>query len=425
MLYQVRKMVIDFKYGGPIEPDLFYDREKVVGFLLSKISQITRGVRHNYALVGPRRTGKTSILYILRKRLPKNNLIPVLIDCEGRELAKQAELTTELFLEIWGNAVLDAYFQRARLVDKIRIKLGDFVLGTKDKIVSALSEVLGQVRALEIKTASEYLSFRVELEKATERPSPKELAKLFEDTMNLSEKLGKEKSVYFVMMLDEFQYVDKFKRPLNFLPAFRRHLQRQRKTAYLLTGSNIGMMEKILLGGPLGGHVPIEWIDVFEADVARNFLKERFVTLRRKISEETLERIVAFANQHPAYLNWFGEQCCKEVKPGGTIPQKLVNDLEKKVFDRDGLMHVFEEDLRRLSPRKSKIYQTFVEMAGHDLGSPTEISKHVSRSTPVEIITYLKRLEQRGFVRRAGEGKYLVVDKMLGKYVKEKIHATM
>jgi len=417
--------VVDFKYGGPIEPDLFYDRERVVGFLLNKGSQITRGVRHNYALVGPRRTGKTSILYVLRKRLSKNNLIPVLIDCEGRELAKQAELTAELFLEVWGNAVLDAYFRRAKLADKVKIKLEDFVLGAKDKIISALSEVLGQVRALEIKTASEYLSFRVELEKAAERPSPKEFARLFEDTMNLSEKLSKEKGVYFVIMLDEFQYVDKFKRPLNFLPAFRRHLQHQRRTAYLLTGSNIGMMEKILLGGPLGGHVPIEWVDVFEADVARNFLKERFAVLRRRISGDTIERIAAFTNRHPAYLNWFGEQCCKEVKPGGTIPQKLVNDLEKKIFERDGLMHVFEEDLRRLSPKKSKIYQTFVEMAGHNLGSPTEISKHVSRSTPVEIITYLKRLEQRGFVRRVGVGKYQVIDKMLEQYVKEKIHATV
>ncbi|MBU2617264.1 MAG: ATP-binding protein [Euryarchaeota archaeon] len=418
--------MIGFKFGGPIEPDLFYDREKEIGFLLNKLLEIKRGIRHSYALVGPRRMGKSSIIRLLEGRLVEKDIIPIIIDCEGREIAKQAELTLELFLNLWGNSVLDAYFEHARAAEKITIRLKKSIIGTKDSIVLALSEVLGRVRALEIKTISDYLNFRIEFEKATERrkPSSEELMQLFEDTMNLSERIGEEEGEYFIIMLDEFQNVGKFKLPFPFIPAFRRHLQQQKRTTYLLTGSNIGMMENILLGGPFGGHIPIEWVNSFDFDVACSFLRERFAGLSRVIEEDAIREIAKLTNGHPAYLNWFGEQCCKEIGEGERIPIELVWDLGEKIFERDGLMHVFEEYIRKVSPKKGKIFQTFVEMIGHDLTSPSEISKHVVRSTPTEIITYLKRLEQRGFIRRIEEGRYVVVDEMLRNYVKKKIHST-
>ena len=61
--------MLDFKFGGPIEPELFYDREKEVGFLIDRLSKIKAGVKHNYALVGPRRMGKSSILEFIEPKL--------------------------------------------------------------------------------------------------------------------------------------------------------------------------------------------------------------------------------------------------------------------------------------------------------------------------------------------------------------------
>lgn len=414
----------DFKFGGPIEPELFYNREKELDFLLSKLSQIRKGIKHNYALVGPRRIGKSSILYLLLQKLAKKGIIPVLIDCEGREITKQAELTLELLLEFWGNAILNAYFSHTKLRNKIKIKLDDFVATAKDKVIVTLSEILGRIKTLEMKAIQDYLTFRIEFEKLAlkEKPSPKELVKLFEDTINLAEKIGKERKVYFVLMLDEFQNVGNFKQPFDFLAAFRRNLQQQKRVAYLFTGSNVGMMENILLKKPFGGHIPIEWITNFSYSVAFNFLNQRFKQLGRKIDKETINEIIDFSRGHPAYLNWFGEQCCREIEKNKKIPFTLVRELEKRIFERDGLAHVFDEDLSKISPKKGKIFQTFIKMAAYELNSPSEIAKHVIRATPTEIITYLKRLEQRGFVRRIKEGKYIVVDEMLKNYVKEKIH---
>ncbi|MBI5253828.1 MAG: ATP-binding protein [Euryarchaeota archaeon] len=413
----------DFKFGGPVEPELFYDREREVEFLIDKLSQIKKGIKHNYALVGPRRIGKSSILYVLKEQMSKKNIIPVLIDCEGREITRQTELTLELFLEFWGSAVLDAYFEHAKLQEKVKVRLSDFIVGAKDRIIAGFAEVLGRTKAFEIKAITDYLSFRIEFEKAAERrkPATEELVKLFEDTVDLAERIAGERGVCFVFMLDEFQEVGNFKRPFDFLKAFRRHLQRQKKVAYLFTGSNIGMMENILLRKPFGGHIPIEWIHPFNSESACNFLKDRFSRLRRTASKEAIEEIVNFTNGHPAYLNWFGENC---VRLGKEITPAIVKILEERIFEREGLMHVFEEDLSKISPKKGKIFQVFVEMAGHDLESPSKISKKVLRSTTSEVIIYLKRLEQRGFVRKLEEGGYEIVDDMLKNYVKRKIHLT-
>ncbi|MEE8167430.1 MAG: ATP-binding protein [Candidatus Hydrothermarchaeales archaeon] len=419
--------MIDFKFGGPVEPWLFYDREREIDFLLDKLLQVKKGIKHNYALVGPRRIGKSSILYVLMDKLSEEGVIPVLIDCEGREIKRQAELTFELFLGLWGNSVLDAYFEHAGLQEKIKLKVTDFVVGTKDRLISALSELLGKMKALEIRAVSEYLRFRIEFEKIAvqRKPSPEELVRLFEDTMSLTETISSESGLYFVLMLDEFQEVGGFRRPFDFLPAFRRHLQKQERVAYVLTGSNIGMMEHILLRKPFGGHIPIEWIGEFDYDSACSFLKDRFDRLERVTSHEVINEIVNFTKGHPAYLNWFGENICREVVRGEEIPIDVIKKLEERVFEVEGLMHVFEEDLSKISPTKGKVFQTYVEMIGHDLESPSEISKNVLRSTPVEIITYLKRLEQRGFIRKIGTGRYRVIDSMLKNYVKRKIHVTL
>lgn len=415
----------DFKFGGPIEPELFYDREREVSFLLDRLSKVKAGVKHNYALVGPRRMGKSSILRFIELKLARRGIVPVFIDCEGREFEKQAELSLELLLSSWGNSVLDAFFERAGLASKIKIRLRDFIVGAKDGIISALSEALGRLRALEAKTAANYLELRLEFEKATSlrAPSPEELMKLFDDTLNLAERLGEETDRHFVLMLDEFQNVSKFRKPIDFLSVFRRHMQAQRRVVYLLTGSNIGMME-LLLRRPFGGHIPIEWIGPFKRGVAEGFLKERFGALGRGIDDKTIDEIVNFTGGHPAYLNWFGEQCCREVPAGEKIPLELVLELEEKIFEREGLMHVFEEDLSRVSPKRGKMYTTFIEMAGHNLESPSKISKFVPRSTPSEIILYLRRLEQRGFIRKQARGRYLIVDDMLKRYIERKIHST-
>lgn len=424
MLYEnhIKEGQVDFKFGGPIEPRLFYNREKESEFLYNKLQQVEKGIRHNYALVGPRRVGKSSILLHLQNKLKRKNILPVLIDCEGRGITRERELSLDLFLNYWGGLILDKYFESAGLKRKIKIKLSNLAVEAKEKIILTLSELQGRIKAVEMKTITDYLDFRIEFEKDTwkERPSTKQLVKLFEDTMELAEKIGKEKNLYWILMLDEFQTVNNFNKPLDFLSAFRRHMEHQKRVVYLLTGSNIGMMENILLKRPFGGHIPIEWINSFDPGTSHNFLKERFQRLNRIIKDKAIEEIVSFTHGNPAYLNWLGEQCCRKIGEKKEIKLETVREIEKKMFSYEGLAHVFEDELKEVSPKKGKIFQTFVAMSVHDLNSPTRIAEKVPRSSATEIIIYLRRLESRGYVRRIEEGRYEVIDPVLKSYVKEK-----
>lgn len=428
MLYEksTSDTLIDFKFGGPIEPGLFFNREKESRFLLSKLTQVEKGIRHNYALVGPRRVGKSSILLFLEDGIDNERTIPVLIDCEGREITRERELTLDLFLNYWGGLILDKYFEKCGFKGKVKIKLGNLASSAKDKVVLALSEVLGQVKSLELKTVVEYLALRIEFEKNTQKDKleSKQLMKLFDDTLTLAEKIGSEKNLYWIVMLDEFQTTGKFKKPFDFLSAFRRHMEHQERVVYLLTGSNVGMMEDILLRGPFGGHVPIEWIGPFDSEIAHKFLHQRFGELKRNIRDDAVKEIISFTHGNPAFLNWFGEQCCREVGENGTIELEIVKKLEMKMFSYEGLAHVFEDELRKISPKKGKVFQAFVEMCVHDLNSPSRIAEKVQRAAPSETIVYLMRLESRGYVRRISEGNYSVVDPVLKSYVKYKFSDT-
>jgi len=155
----------------------------------------------------------------------------------------------------------------------------------------------------------------------------------------------------------------------------------------------------------------------FRADVVYSCL-----SLKRRVDQGVLKEIVEFTGGNPAYMNWLGEQCCRIIKTNEEIPLTLIKELEERIFEINGLGHVFDEDLRKVSLKKSKLFRTFIEMASHNLSRPSEIVKFVPKTSTVEVIVYLNRLEKRGFVRRISEGKYTVIDTMLSKYISKKIH---
>jgi len=57
------------------------------------------------------------------------------------------------------------FFDRLGLASKVKVRLRDLIVGAKDRIISALSEAFGRLRALEGKAATSYLVLRLEFEK--------------------------------------------------------------------------------------------------------------------------------------------------------------------------------------------------------------------------------------------------------------------
>ena len=93
---------IKFSFGRPVEPKHFYNRKEEIDRILLRLPAIKEGVKNDLVLVGPRRVGKSSILTYLGWKLPKKNILPINVDCEGLDLAA--------FLKAYGNATMESEF---------------------------------------------------------------------------------------------------------------------------------------------------------------------------------------------------------------------------------------------------------------------------------------------------------------------------
>ena len=73
-----------FIVGRPVTGDYFVDRDDELKRLLSLIRAVQKGASSNSALIGLRRTGKTSILENVVLRLGANRkIMPVMVNCYG------------------------------------------------------------------------------------------------------------------------------------------------------------------------------------------------------------------------------------------------------------------------------------------------------------------------------------------------------
>ncbi|MBA3043898.1 ATP-binding protein, partial [archaeon] len=170
-----------FKYGKPVTGKYFVNRENELKQLYDLTLAIRSGGEVNIALAGLRRTGKTSLLKNLMEKLEnEKDIIVVFLDCYG---IPSKNTFSKLLIE----AIKDAYIEKSKDI------------GYKNRIMDLLkrktSEVLSKASGMEVSIAH-YLSIKIGFrEKA---------GGLWEKSLSYAEKIGNEKDVYFVIMLDEF-----------------------------------------------------------------------------------------------------------------------------------------------------------------------------------------------------------------------------
>ncbi len=401
-----------FKFGPPFNPEELFDREREVATLVNSMKSLKEGARKDYALIGVRRIGKTSILNKAAIEGKKASSVPVLLDCEG--------LTLEMLAREYGAAVLDALFEKEGLINKLKIKVMDGVRGAPANAIRALSELAGRTESLGIKVANDYLELAIRIREKQEvrKLEGAELFDYIEKTINLPEQLAKKHGVFFTIMLDEFQTTAAYSKPdFDFFAVMRRNTQKHQRTNYVLCGSNIGLMKNIVLSpdNPFGANFLIEWINPFDAKTSKGFLQKGFAEARARVNEEAQTEIIAFTGGHPAYLNWFGEQCVKLKR----VTKKEVAELEGQFLSPSGAAPFFEKELAKIQKTTETNSVAILRIAAkEDIYSATEIAKRLGGITPGNVVNYLRRLESYGYLQRNDKNKYEFVDPMLKKYLK-------
>lgn len=380
---------------------------------MDRCSGISKGVRRDFALLGIRRIGKTSVLAKLLSELEKKEIATVLFDCQGLQFGLE-ELDVVFFSKLYGAAVLDEFFKKAGRKEKV-IEL--FKLSSKE-LVLKLSSLLGGIKNLNLAFLEEWFSVVIEFEQK-EKPSQQELLQLFEKTINLPEKLAEERRLHCVIVFDEFQSMKKFKLPGELLAILRRNMQKHKRVSYIVSGSNVGMMREMLLDleSPFGANFFVLWLGPFDKETAKEFLEKSFKEEGIKADKEAILEIVDFTGGNPAYLNWVGEKSSHIKK----LSVENVKEIEKEAFKPYNLGYLFEKELLKLKRfGATKTFQVLKAMAAYDLNSPTEIAKKLKGITTTDVIIYLSRLEKYGYVEQKRRGFYELIDPMLKKYLKSK-----
>lgn len=377
-----------FIVGPPVRGDIFYNRKELV-------NSITASFGNNYALVGIRRVGKTSLMLKLADTYREKGFIPVTISVQ-----EIIPLTIENFLKRYSVAVANAYIQDAGINQKIE----SFLAGKWSGFADFIKNVKISVSIKELAT------FWFEQSQSKE----KDYTQLIERIILNPEKIALESRKKFIVFIDEFQRI--WALGPEFLSALRENMQKTPNVGYIISGSAVGLMSQILGSkkSPLYGFFLSKRIEGIDETSAHKLLK-RINMFNININIDVINEVIKRTRSYPLYLQGFGDTCLKLA-----LSEKR-KSITKKEFDKcwdlmlDHLYFHFQYLEDELRGKKREIMKVIAIRDKHHLA---EISKAAAIDMPA-IGTYLKRLIDEGFLIRE-DGYYTFSDPVFEEWMKRR-----
>ena len=289
-----------FVVGRPVTGEYFVDREDELHRLLTLVEGVQKGSSSNSALIGLRRTGKTSILENLELKLkPNAKLVPVIVNCYG--IAAKSRLAKVLV-----DRAVDSYVHKTG--DKAYLKRLTRAIGDSAKAAAD--------RVSEVRFAEFSLSLR---DKSTEEDV------LLEDALQYVEALADEKNVFFVVMLDEFQDVIRWGE--DTLRRVRTVVQSQKRVCYVLAGSATTVMRNLVYDRRSPFYRQLVDIPIKKLDKAtvHAFLEARFAFAKIRAPGPVTEKIATLSDGYPDYVQRLGLELYLSIGEGGSLTEEKVD----------------------------------------------------------------------------------------------------
>lgn len=365
----------------PVTGDKFFNRSETLERLL-----ITG---RNYALIGLRKSGKTSILYEFEKRLKKPDTIPVHIYLLFSE-------TERSFLTKYAAAVLYSFLEQGNemAITEPRENLNDLVVKTIERLPALASDLIAVLNELD------------------KKPDIGIASRIFDIPYLLSRYTGNTS----IIILDEFQVVRNFN--IDMIDLLRQKIQTQRGVYYVVAGSAIGMMQGILTSSasPLFGHFEILSVGSFDYNWSRCFVTTHLHRSGLVIGEKLLNFLIAASGGFPYYLAVLADRIIEYCHAGSIkhVNQKaIIHAFDRDVFDTSGKIFVyFTDSLENTFQRRNIGFHIEILKA---IASGSTKQSQIARYTtkmPQELSRPLRFLERAGFVTRNGV-EYFMTDPML------------
>jgi len=368
-----------FVYGRPVTGRYFVDREKEMERIRSIVNEIPAGGGSNIALIGLRRTGKTSLL----KNLKFESAIPVFVDCYG--MPSPGILAVQL-----ADAAIHAYAERT----------GDRAYSRRLERAARqkVSDMLGRISGAELSVAR-YVSIRIGFREGADQQG------LLDSALDYIEELATEKGVYFVLMLDEFADVAIRWGP-EWVKRLRSVIQRQERVFYILSSSAVTYMTELVYSRDSAFYrqlTPVR-LGPFPASVVRDYVSQRLV-----IGEEALREYVELTGRFPDYMQRLGSILMRR---GGEITTEAVRECyDEMLSDLDS---EFRELLGRLSEKSRRYGEIIISLAENSRPSGIARAIGMSQSSLPKYLSYLMSI---GIVEKK-EG-YSLADPVFGSWIRK------
>ncbi|UCE37133.1 MAG: ATP-binding protein [Thermoplasmata archaeon] len=376
-------MSAPFQVGGEVEPPYFIGRDDVLSEVLRGISSLSQ----NYLIVGPRRTGKSSLLKNVEMRLVKRKDILVInINC--------MEVTTYLeLLKLVTENLLSSYERRHKakgFVEVFKKSLTDSIINVMHRIEKIGGSVQNVVEG--------YISFR------ERQIDEHELAR---KTFDFITEFAMEKNVKIVVIFDEFQRTADFDGYLFNL--LKSKTDRAKAVRYIFSGSSLSILQKVFLqpNSPLYLMATRINIGPLEVTDIKKFISKRLAEFNMKIEEEAINSICELTSGIPFYFQKLGDICYRNaiMNKKKTIKNKDVilgfNEMLAE-FDSEFEMR-FEHSFSNKQQRILKALSTKESMRVSEIAYAMDLSVN-------ELGKDIKLLRDSLTLNRIERGRYELVD---------------
>jgi AAA+ ATPase superfamily predicted ATPase len=369
----------------PAAGEDFFNREELLHEMLTTLTN-TR-VDMGFALIGSRRTGKTSILREVARRLNQESEI-VAIYLSVWELV---ENTLREFSQELTTATFDVF--KPRFATRHKLKK---LLRVPAKKVYELLKTLD----IRIKLMDE---IEVELARRERRI---DAGGLLEDVFGLIENLSRDFAVRSVLIIDEFPSLIDLKNGKKIGEGIIRKIRTinegLQNTVLCISGSIRKTMEIALLSptSPFYRQFIVRKVGPLDKPSVNGLLEKN---LTRPISQDAMDEVYNLTYGIPFYVQFIGREL--ERRPESSINRTSVIQAFAEMLQQEGDV-IFAQEFYSLNDKERVILKT---MAMGDVDKPSAIA-HQLNETPNVIGKYLEHLVYKGVIHKQTKGKYDVTD---------------
>lgn len=377
------------------QPPEIVDREFEVRTLVSASLDTSKNI--NYALIGFRRIGKTTILQEVKGLLIGKGIIVVYLDFSSRRYDPVG------FFRDMVNGITQAYYElsgpRGRILDNVR-------MGVKK---------LGQVRRARIRLE---LSLDPSTGSPTITPIPyleektPDYSALFRASFDYANEIARRSGHRAVVMIDEFQYMTEWRKRSGLeaiSELFKGVVESRGNVVYIISGSRAHFLKNFLGSGssPLFGLFNI--IDV--SYLSRGASKELYRVNDPSASEEDAERAYLLVGGHPFYLIALATS---------RRSQESLNDTYQRILTSQTgplslyVKYVLTEDIG--TDAKGPIMPQIMRALSEHPMTVSQIAR-ASRVRMSSLPKFLRRLIELDLIRKKRD-KYEIIDRVIADYLR-------